>query len=562
MIEKQVERDRVSILHLTAKSIPDPTRETDMNPVLKKPAAIVVFPIIAFSLVSCFHRVAEADLNDLLKQVPSSANSIVLINASAIAANASGESRDQIKEHLEAAKAWPLVSAWKPQQIVIASELDIQHMAPTWGMAAIAFAEKPDIEEIAKKANGIVDHLAGHDVIWLEQACILVTGEKQLTIVSPLNRQSAANWLRRMKRQDSIALSPYLADVAKSFESGDSEIIVALDLENVFSPTQISTAISNSPLFKKIKTNPTDLISSIRGLTIHCQVDANQDSSISFDFGKPIASIEPIARELMIGSLTKAGAMLGEFDRWKSEDSGNRISMHGKLSASGLRRILGISSISSIMAHAETAAPSQPAVKPDTEQAEAADPADQAKRDATANRYEQARIRNATKSYFQKVQTALNDVFDNQDQNSLDQAALWVNNSASAINRLSTRDVDPELVKYGRYAANSLSDIVGQLHQSDMTRRNRQQAVVPRLGNTEVTAVPYRRINYGGNVRYRYAPMVTTQLDLGAGLEERRTIRAEEVGNANQLAWSIKTEIDQESTSIRQYLTKKYGIEF
>ena len=89
----------------------------------------------------------------------------------------------------------------------------------------------------------------GYDLIWLENACILATGEKQLTVVSPLNRQSAARWLRRMKSQQKAELSPYLAAVAAT--AADAEVTVAIDLENVFRPGRSGLRQSSAAICSK-----------------------------------------------------------------------------------------------------------------------------------------------------------------------------------------------------------------------------------------------------------------------------------------------------------------------
>ncbi len=138
-----------------------------------------------------------ADFPELLKQVPDTANIILLMKSKEIAANASLSANNQIKQFLDAAKSWPVVAQWEPQQIVIAAEMDIAHMAPIWEMAALDLGKKPDLNYLARRTRGMADNLLGFKMVWLEKACALATGDQQLTFVSPLNRQSATRWLQR-----------------------------------------------------------------------------------------------------------------------------------------------------------------------------------------------------------------------------------------------------------------------------------------------------------------------------------------------------------------------------
>ena len=159
------------------------------------------------------------------------------------------------------------------------------------------------------------------------------------------------------------------------------------------------------------------------------------------------------------------------------------------------------------------------------------------------------------------VNSAIDDVVKKQDQDNFEQASLWINNQARRIDRLSTRNVDPEMVKYGKFVSSALKDIVYQFHKSDDTMRSRMDQATPPVGETKITAVPnpYRRYNYGGDVVYEYAPMISQKLNIGSAVQERRAIRSQEVGGANEKAIAIMGEIEDETTAIRTKMQQKYG---
>lgn len=501
------------------------------------------------------HDSAVGDFPELLKQVPDSANTMMLMKSKDIAANASLSADNKVQQFLEAAKNWPVVARWQPERIVIAAEMDIQHMAPAWQMAVIELAQPPDLNYLTRRTGGVADKLMDYDVIWLENACVLRTGEKQLTFVTPLNRQSATRWLRRIKSQTSIAISPYLAEVAQSAASGNAEIVMAIDLENVFPPAEVSKAVANSTLLKKISTDPTSIFCGIRGLTINCRVGANQDSSLNVDFSDSVQSLAPIAQPLMIGALTKAGAMLDEFNNWEVKADGKQISMQGKLSPNGLGRILNIMSINSIASEADAAAvanDSKPAVPANSEAS------------AGSGEAEKTRMQLATKRYFRNVTRALDEIKDRQINAPPEQSALWDTNTARRIEQLSVRNVDPQMIKYGQYVVAALNDMVYGIHQSvnEVRATADNRYVEPVIGRTTVTAVPYRSYNYGGQRRFSYAPLVSQNLNLGGARQQRRSVRDSEVGAANVTALNIMKEIETATAQIRNAMAQKYQTDF
>ena len=98
-----------------------------------------------------------------------------------------------------------------------------------------------------------------------------------------------------------------------------------------------------------------------------------------------------------------------------------------------------------------------------------------------------------------------------------EQSALWDSNAATRIQQLSVRNVDPQMVQYGQYVASALNEMVYGVHQSVNQVGEVQiwATLNRRLGETTVTAVPYRTYNYGGQRRFAYAPLVSQNLNLG-----------------------------------------------
>ncbi len=496
---------------------------------------------------------ASADFAELLKQIPDGANALIMIKTAGIEQKASRDNQRAIHNFAEAARFWPAIKSWEPQRLVIAAEMDIQLMSPQWQMACIEFALPPDLERLAKSTNGVADNLLGYDVIWLETACILASGKNQLTLVTPLNRQSATRWLRRIQTQNSIELSPFLAEVAETAAADSTDITLALDLENVFPPPQVAEAVKKNPLFEKIKSDPTKILCSLRGLVIQCQVDAKQLSTIKLEFGEPVDSFAPIAKSLIVRALANAGAVPGDLGGWTGEAAGTELTLSGSLPASALKRLLSITSIGATVANADSAAIEQPATEP-------AETSDDGK--AAAEEFAKLKTVRATKKYFSTVTGIVSEIENEFDRKSMDQNALWLNNYAQKIESLSSREVDSDMVAYGQYVSQALKSMVGNFSQAlDQTRVDMRYAT-PVFGGTTVSNVPIPTYSWGGHRRLEYAPMVTHELNLGYARQERNAIRESGRAQANEAARQILTNIDDATTQIRQAMSTKYNESF
>ncbi len=494
---------------------------------------------------------AVDDYGDLLKRIPPNANMLFLVDAEAIRSKGTKASRREVRDLVTQAKSWPLVAPWGPQKIVMASEVDIQHMAPVWQMAAMSLAKSPNMKSIAEFQNGVEDKLLDQEVVWLREACVLRTGENELTFVSPLNRQSATRLLRNMAAGESPSLSPYLAEVANFASKSKAEMVMAIDLESVFRIQEVEAAVKASDLLMDLKPNPSSILAGVRGITIRCQITGEQASSIHVDFAESVAPLKSVARPLLMGAFAKMGAMLPEFKEWTVETHEKSISLSGQLTPTGLARLMSLSSIglkaaktSAAVANAKPAEPVKPEAAPK-----------EAGVDQVA---EKPKLNRATQFYLQDIEEKLQDLRDTRYNNTLNQAALWIKNYSSNIENQSTKDVDPKAVEYGEYVAAALKDIVYQFYASDASVITRSRAAQPVWGDTRITAVPIQRYNYGGQYRFRYAPMVERNLNIGGAIQERRQIAADEVQNANKVAMDIMNEIAGASQAMKKYLKEKY----
>jgi hypothetical protein len=508
--------------------------------------------IISISLTSV--GPVSVDLNELLRQVPENANSLLLIDAKRLSLLPASARAKLDKEYAEAKDSAPLELPQGVQDIVMATEFDIQHMAPLQQIVALSLNEALDIDSVAKKRNGLIDQIGGVPVIWIQGACIFVNSDKQPTLVTPMNRQTAARWQRRISDNEAPQLSNYLRQIAESYRQGEAQIVFALDLQYVLSPPAIQKAVERNSLFVGADAAEiTRVLSSLRGLSIACNMQTEQ-CFITIEFTEDASALKPFAEELIESGLSEIGARLDDPENWNVKMSGKHVVLEGKLSPSILQRVFSLNSLASLARDPDSSA----AITPTKTEPKSIGQSSAAQREAQ-NDFDRARRR--SRRYFQSISSKLDDLNKSGDTHSLTAATLWITNYARSIELLPTTDVDPALVEYGAFVARSLNEIVTVLFDAEQRVMGRESEVSPAAG-TQVTMLPTRRINYGGYVYHQYAPMITQNLDLGAAIGQRDRIRNEEASTANQQARSIMAKINEQHDRVRNEMSKKYSEPF
>ena len=213
----------------------------------------------------------QATIEDLVKQLPADSNSLFLINGKALSDAPPAVMEKWTNNYAAANNSSPLSLPEGVQFVAMSTEFDVQHMAPLQQAVALALNKPVDAATIADVREGVVDKINGVDVVWVKDACVFVNSTNQVTVVSPLNHQSAARWLKRATAATGSSLSQYLNETAQAFVGSESQVVMAIDLSNVFSESAVRGAVERSRIFSKASHDSvTKLITSIRGVTIQC----------------------------------------------------------------------------------------------------------------------------------------------------------------------------------------------------------------------------------------------------------------------------------------------------
>jgi hypothetical protein len=473
--------------------------------------------VLALFIVPGRCGLAADEFQELVNQIPRSANAVVLLNMEKAKDSPLGV-KEGWKEKVEKAFEAGLVRV-PPQatRFVLASEIDFESKEPIWEAAVVDLDQNLSMAQIAQLRSGTPDTIEGLPAIARPNDTYLVQlAPKRVAAMGPGTRQMVMRWIREVRKPSPPPLSPYLQKAAVYSDKAGSEIIMALDLEGVMSFERVGKYLkahqTSMDEWRANLTTTTDLLSNVQGVRVGVRIGEQPSGMIVVDLRGDASAIAPFAKPLLLQILSDAGALINDFESWNVQAKGSEISLAGKFSGSGLRRLLSVvdSPISSDVAVAEA-----PGVSPGEL------PATQAKK---------------ARDYFRTIMGMADDLKgDMKSARNLASTQMYFEKYAKRIERMPILGVDEELLKYSAYVANAL-------RQSSM-------------------AVKTMGIQSG----VRQASIIPSWDDYGYGVYvggDRRVVRAEEKAIAATDIQRVRQEIIAATTDTRRKMTQKYQIEF
>jgi hypothetical protein len=377
---------------------------------------------------------------------------------------------------------------------------------------------------------------------------VVQLGSQTVAAMSPANRQVVGRWLREARAQQATSLSPYLQEAIGFVDQG-TPIIMALDLRDVLPPQRVQERLKASETMKNRTVDVdalTDLVCSIRGVTLGILIREPPYGSIKIDFDKDASMIADFAKPLLLEILSNQSAMIEDFEDWKPNVQGKRVTISGNLSPSGMRRIMSLmeSPISFVHAARKGAAQEDPGE---------ADKAD---------------VAQASKTYFDGIISLFEDLQGRKGTAShINQYGVWFDKYARKVDQLPMLNVDSELLDYGQYVATQLRNASGAIKGIGMRSRVRQ---VNAVANME-PPVQYAGGVYGGHRYGRYGwyggyRQGYVGNPIQGSLRQEQSVRTqirtqERVGGAAN-ARAIMQDLKNTTTEVRRKMTEKYQIEF
>lgn len=491
-----------------------------------------------------------AEFTDLMRRLPEGGNAVVVVNAAKVFGSPLAQREGWQQKYADAFEATPLILPPTATQCVMGAKFDLDSILPEWQAAVMELAIDPTPADVAKRRGGTVDSLAGVDAVWLQgKACILKFGPRLFGVFVPATRQEASAWAAASKSPDSAQMSPYLMNAVGYADTVGTEVILAIDLRDAFRLEHVRAAVSKSELLKDVPAEQaTAILASLQGVKLGVLVTDRLVGRLQFDFAEDPAVLAKVAKPLMLQLVGKAGAMLDEFNTWEPVVDGHSLALKGDLTNDGMRRLFSVLAIDAGAVDrddANTAPSSSPAAAPAPEPA-AKQPSIEAR---------------ASLRYFKGLSEYVDDAQRIGRANSFDQAEFWIENYARKVEMLPTRNVDPELVQYGKYVAQSFRAIVAQAN-GVAQKVDALDSSDPDITSYHIGLLPTARtVNYGGYFMRQYAPYGYADFDPAAG-EQKRQQTQEEVYQAVQSAKMTISQLAADQQTVRSKLTERYGLSF
>ena len=481
---------------------------------------LILALVVSLASVSNVH----AQFEKSAKWVPEAANVLVMIQAEKILDSAIGK-REKWKG--DRSKAFRSGAAFFPpttRRILMASQIDFEFMESVFHVGV--FEKKGsdiDILEVSKRIKGNIETIDGQQALVLPNNSYLVQiAADTLLSMTPANRQLVTRLLRK-KMAGAMSISPYLTQAVK-YADQNAQVIVAFDLGGVLTEAEIAKRLTeNNTIGAALIDQAAKTLNSIQGVTLGVNVRDKISGAINVDFSQDPTNLTPSAKKILIAALKKNGLMIDDIESWNTTIKDNQIRIAGDLSTEGLRQI-------GSLIH-------QPLI----------DDLSGASDSASIGAGEpQVDTLTRTKQYFGDVQHVF-EMLRRKDVEQLDTYMKWFNRYSRDIDGISVIGVDPAMVAYGTYVADSFRDISGILSGANL-EKNRGVAAQGFSGPGS------RTWNYG----YGYGTISSRQYTRNS----RRTASALGTEKGKDAAMVVVREVESETAKIRKAMSDKYQTDF
>ncbi len=501
--------------------------------------------LAALASLVAYSRCALAadEFQDLVSQIPRSANAVVLLNMEK-AKNSPLGLKENWKTKIENAFEAGLFRV-PPQatRYVLAAEIDFEFKEPIWEVAIIDVDENLSMAQIAEKHQVMPDTIENLPALVLPNDTYLVQlGPKTLGAMGPANRQAVVRWIREVRKPSPPPLSPYLQKAAVYSDNTGSEIIMAIDLDGVMSLKRVGKYLkSKQENLDEWKANLSDLaklLSDVQGIRIGVRLGDPSTAKIAVDLRGDATPIASFAKPLLLQVLSDMGASIDDLQSWTAQAKAKEISLAGKLNRSGLRRLLSVVD------------------SPAIDDVSVAKPTEVSPGELTAV---QAK---ASRDHFRAVVGMFSDLKeDMKNSKNLASTQLWFDKYAKRIEHLPILNVDEEVQDYSAFVASQLRKASQSVKTMGVQSNVRQAQII----STDVVPYAYSTSRWG---RYGYyggyggGGAYAATAEMKAIGSERRVVRAEEKAVAATDVQQLRQDVIAATTDVRRKMTQIYQVEF
>jgi len=484
-----------------------------------------VLASLAIVLAGPLHQSqADSPFTPLLKQVPPEANVLVMIDSEQI--RRSPFSKKMAAAQGAGAENSHIIPRQEISQVLMAAKIrGFRDSMVDWQTALLQMNVEPSVDGLAANYSGSVDTLGKRDYAVLPYGAVAVsTGKNVLAVMTPPDRQQVSRAIQIVNAKYPAPLTEYL-EAASEQIGGATSAVIALDLSEMFTQSQILSRLSNSKTFR---TPPIDtalaasFLASIEGFTLRISFNDDAKAVLTVDFSQETLDMKTWGKDLLLEILSNNGAYIADVESWTFSQTKNKLILEGPITAPGLRQVFSLLEFPT-----EVPSEYQPGAQLTSEQ-------------------EQQRTSTATLTRFRATEKLVADLRsdDRARTGRIGESALWFDRYARKIETLPSLHVDPDMLQY-------CDDVVMRLRVQATYYRTASSRINQESSQPNAEFWGYFN-NYYGNT---YGVWTRTESD------QTRARRYERAGSASNRAEQFQA-IDEDTLAIRRKMVEKYQVEF
>lgn len=301
----------------------------------------------------------------------------------------------------------------------------------------VAYVNTPiTMEQLAAREGGARDTIADADAVLSPRNAYFVSvAPFTIGMIFPALRQDAAKWVRFGRANAQPQFSPQIQSGISSIVR-NTQFMLVMDLADTIRAETIRPRLND---VKSLKGQNLDaaakVIASVLSVRLDLAVTDSINGALTITFGHDTAPIAPVAKAFLQEVLARHGAGIDEMENWAAEAKGSVVTLRGPLTEPSFRRLVSI------------LAP--PAPQLDQGQVESNNPL------AAEIRLQASRV------YFQSIQKLIDGLKNppSRTRQNYQDFEMWYDRAGDAVGQLPTANVDPDLIKFGQLAENSLKAI-------------------------------------------------------------------------------------------------------
>lgn len=416
--------------------------------------------LIALALVATQTQHAAADVGEMLRHVPKSANAIAVIRVKEALTTRRAQrekwARQQTDRFLAGASVVP---PWM-NQVLIARQVRPESAEVAWTLTLLNWPVAVSMKRVADFEKAPIQEIAGHEAVATARGDWLVqVGPQLLAVKSGSNRQEVARWIATVDDAQKPVLSDYLVEASRM----DASIVMALDLKEMLDPVRIRQRFVEQP-------NPIEdeqrldrlvrIVSGLKGIRMTATVDETIRARILVDFSAEVAPFAAELDSLFHDVTADLGMSLEEFQDVRGKAMGTSLAFETELTDAGLRTVLSLFATAQPIAATRSDASAQPAIETPQPRIPLQPESD------------------ASRKYAEAVFRVLDDLIRaNSRAKNIARTAAWHDSFASRIQSLPTAGVDPDLVGSGDRIASHLRGLAASLRGTAIEVDARQGSI-------------------------------------------------------------------------------------